>query len=202
MFPTIDSFKWASDSWKMIKASTGSRTWEDSAGDLAMQLFQRAVPTGLPVNWRNVSALRAYLLPRQPRIVSTLSINLIQFPCGITGALYITKEWSAPSSDAVTYMGTVTLPFRQCFCNFYFSARELGMPGARELALLKAKKIQLAKPLDTNHAKPPAVTPADAEKFDGMFPDHPVSRVRGYIRFLRETLTIDAAVKAQAPFGA
>jgi hypothetical protein len=200
MFPTLDSFKWASDSWKMIKASTGSRTWQNATGDLAKQTFDRVAPTGLPADWRNVPALRAYLLPRQPKIVSTLSINTMQFPCGITGALYLTKEWSTPPSPGVTYMGTVALPFRQCYCNFYFSARELGTPGAREAALAAAGKIQLPKG-DTSRAKPPVVTAGDAEVFDGLFPDHPLSRVRSYLRFLRETLTIDAAVKAQAPFG-
>jgi hypothetical protein len=201
MFPTLDSFKWASDSWKMIKASTGSLTWQNATGDLAMQTVQRSAPTGLPPDWRNVAALRAYLLPRQPKIVSTLSINLMQFPCGVTGALYLTKEWSTPPSPGVTYMGTVAIPFRQCYCNFYFSARELGTPGAREAALVRSGKVKLTKPIDNSHDKPPVVTECDAEKFDGLFPDHPLSRVRGYLRFLRETLTIDAAVKAQAPFG-
>jgi hypothetical protein len=201
MFPTLESFKWASDSWKMIRASTGSRTWENATGDLAMQLFQRATPTGLPPDWRNVAALRAFLLPRQPQNVSTLSIALLPFPAGVTGALYLTKEWSTPPSPGVTYMGTVTLPFRQCFCNFYFSARELANPGARERALVTDGRVKLARPIDTSRAKPPVVTECDAEKFDGLFPDHPLSRVRGYVRFLRETLTIDNAVKSQAPFG-
>jgi hypothetical protein len=201
MFPTLDSFKWASDNWKMVRASTGSRTWEDSTGDLAMQQFQRAAPTGLPTDWRNVEALRAYLLPRQPAIVSTLSIDLINFPCGVTGGLYITKEWSAAPSPGVTFMGTVVLPFKQCYCNFYFSAKELGTPGAREAALISSKRVQLTKPLDNSRAKPPAVTACDAEKFDGLFPEHPLSRVRGYLRFFRETLTVDAAVKSQEPFG-
>ena len=50
MLPTLDSFKWASDSWKMVKASTGTLTWQNATGDLAMQKFQRAVPTGLPAD--------------------------------------------------------------------------------------------------------------------------------------------------------
>jgi hypothetical protein len=159
------------------------------------------VPTGIPANWRNVAALRAYILPRQPRNVSTLHVGILPFPAGVTGALYLTKEWSHPLAPGVTYMGTVTLPFRQCYCNFYFSAKELGTPGAREEALIRTGKVKLAKPLDTSHAKPPVVTECDAEKFDGLVPDHPLSRVRGYLRFLRETLTVDEAVKAQAPYG-
>jgi hypothetical protein len=201
MLPTLDSFKWASDSWKMLKASTGTLTWQNATGDLAMQKFQRAVPTGLPADWRNVNALRAFLLPRQPKIVSTLSIDLLHFPCGITGALYLTKEWSAPPAQGVTYMGTVVLPFRECFCNFYFSAKELGKHAAREAALVSSGKVKLPKPLDNSRATPPAVTECDAEKFDGLFPDHPLSRVRGYLRFLRETLTIDNNVRSQAAFG-
>jgi hypothetical protein len=47
---------------------------------------------------------------------------------------------------------------------------------------------------------PPVRTARDDEQWDEAFPTHPLSRVRGYLRRVREGMTVDDAVRAAGRF--
>jgi hypothetical protein len=45
-------------------------------------------------------------------------------------------------------------------------------------------------------------TACDDEEWDAAFPEHPLSRVRAYLRRVRETMAVDDAMRAAKSFGA
>ena len=49
-------------------------------------------------------------------------------------------------------------------------------------------------------ARPPLQLPSDEQKYDGNFPDHPLSKVRARMGKIVETLKVDANIKSLHPF--
>ena len=214
--PTIDSFRWDSSGWTFRGQNDKQREWENGAGDLVIQRFVRQVPTGIPLDWRDAESLRRYLATRRPPTLSTVSIDVIRFPTGVAGGQYVNKEFMPEPSHGFLYTGIVTMPFRDFFCNFLFLAPEHGTTGFRESVLMATGKVSVPEqkeiPVIQNEqeleamyrkarAGAPQVTACDNEEFDAIFPKHPLSRLRGYLKSFRESLAVDTVVKGYAPFG-
>lgn len=214
--PTIDSFKWNSTGWQPAQSMPGDLSWSNEAGDLVVQVFRRQVPPDIPSDWRDVNALRAQLAELMPPKSASVSTDVFSLPAGITGAQYITKEFMPEPSLGHAYSGMITLPFRDFFCNFVFIACERGVTGVREATLMAAGKVKIPaqehrrqvrndEEREAAHRQArqrrPSLLGTDDEQWDAAFPDHPVSRIRTYLRHLRATLKVDSSVKDYPPFG-
>ncbi len=214
--PTIESFRWSTAGWVQTQADANNRAWKKSNSDIAVQKFNWEVSTGLPANWRDANALRDHLSKHPQPQMACVSVDVFQWPAGIGCAQYVTKEHMPPPSLGHRYIGMITMPFRDFYCNVFFVAPELGTTGMREVALAAAGRIQMRKQdsiptiksneeLEELYRKarelPPILSGSDDEQWDSAFPDHPVSRVRTYLRAFRESLTVDARVRSYPQFG-
>ena len=214
--PTIESFKWNTAGWQSQDGKADNLTWHNVAGDFAVQMLGWQTPTGLPSNWRDVDTLRAHLADKQPPKLATVSVDVFSLPTGITCAQYVSKEFMPEPSLGHMYTGMITMPFRDFYCNIVFAAMEHGTTGLREAALVATGKVQLPaqkelpvvrtdEDLDRLYREArqgrPKLSGTDDEQWDAAFPDHPVSRVRAYLRNFRASLEVDSSVKEYPPFG-
>lgn len=215
--PTITSFKFDKIGWEVAKGATGEVLRVNALGDLMLQRFQTATPTGLPPNWRDVHALRAAMAAK-PALAkaAVVSIDVVTLACGVAAAQYVTKERMAAPSLGHRYVGMLTMPFTDFFHNLWFIAEEGDPTGFREAALMASGKVTMPEPegpvpvidsaeqLQAMYAaareQPPVRTACDDEERDAAFPTHPLSRVRGYLRRVRDEMKVDEAVRAAKPF--
>lgn len=93
----------------------------------------------------------------------------------------------------MTYVGSITLPFRDFSFVIKVQCPERGWTGSREAMLLARRMAQGAVPVSEGRIELPGWDP-DAEDFDAEFPGHPVSRARRVLRRVAESLAIDPPV--------
>ena len=214
--PTFDSFRWDSSGWTSERHGPEDRRWVNNSGDMAIQKFKLEVPTGLPADWRCVESLRRAMAVNRPATLGSISIDVIPLRGDVICAQYINKEFMPKPSLGILYHGMVTMPFRDFFCNFFFVTPEHGTTGIREAVLVakgmvpmpemkEAPVIKNKEELEEMYRKAregaPRATACDSEEFDAMFPQHPLSRLRGYLKAFRESLVIDDGVKRHKQFG-
>jgi hypothetical protein len=99
----------------------------------------------------------------------------------------------------MTYIGSLTLPFRD-FC-FIVKAqcREHGETGVREAIVFHLLAREGRLPKDPKERFNMASI-SDEERHDARFPNHPLSRLRRLMRHLESTAALDDATAAAEPF--
>jgi hypothetical protein len=111
------------------------------------------------------------------------------------------------------YSGMLIIPFRDFWFAVSIRSAEVGMTGVRDTILLaqnlQENKFDPANPLAGLYKDPydPSIktgvlmNKSEEEAYDARFPDHPLSRVRLFLRKqLIESIKIDAKVFECAPF--
>lgn len=103
-------------------------------------------------------------------------------------------------SSGMTYVGTLTIPFRDFSFVVKAMCMERGVTGMRE-ATLFAKHGEL-KDGESADAEERMDLPVDADsaRFDAQFPDHPASRVRARLTRIQDSLVMSDALKRCPPF--
>ncbi len=112
-----------------------------------------------------------------------------------------------------TYLGSITIPRRDFSFVLKVQCREEGVTGMRDALVLDELLSQgelsaaggipegwMQDPYDPSFWAPLMRNRAEAEKYDSQFPDHPLSRARSLLVYLRESLEIAPVVHTAAPF--
>lgn len=212
--PSISSFRWDLSGWTIETNSPSRRIWHNSNGDLLVQNFGPSTSTGLPQKWRDVEVLRQHLLKQSPDQIAVVSIDVVLLAGGdVSAAQYVHKERRAETTHGMTYVGTFAIPFADVFTTLLFIAPEYGTTGVREAVLVAAGKVEMPIPdgpiphlsneqleIELRNWKP-RLSPCDDEQWDSLFPDHPLSRVRQYLRSARESMQVDPQVTHRPPYG-
>jgi hypothetical protein len=119
-------------------------------------------------------------------------------------------KYRAPNGIAMYYVGILWLPFQECRFQINVEAIETGLTGAREVFVyITEPELRPNPPSDTpavslNSAEKPlgslpvSTGPSDNERYDEVFPKHPLSKVRRRMREVMATLELDAS--ALTPF--
>ncbi len=211
--PTIDSFRWDNAGWQPQTAKNGY-VWVNEMGDVATQMFGEG-SAGLPMRWRDSNVMRDHARTNPLRGMSIVSTDIVE-ASGVAYVQFLQKEYMPEPSRGHIYAGVVIIPFNTFFTKFFFICPERGTTGVREATLLATGQIQMPKQDHIPHINsmqemeemyrkaresPPKLFGAEDEKFDSMFPDHPVTRARRYLRNLRETLSVDDAACNWPLFG-
>jgi hypothetical protein len=131
------------------------------------------------------------LLNHDERNVCNESVKLTLFDFlavdGVPAILTIIKVLQPP--HGAIYIGSWTFPFAEFSYVLKLQCEERGITGVRETALL-VKAINEGKQPDD----------PDDERYDKLFPDHPLSRLRREMAALQPTIRPDAKIKSAAPF--
>lgn len=163
-----------------------TRVWWTPAGD-GLGLFLFPLAPDLP-RVDSVNALREFYTGRAAphRIVEVAIVEGGGLPLVMT----ILKQAQEPSG--MTYIGSLTLPFRDFSFVLKVQCVERGTTGMREAVLL-ARRFAAGDLIGAGgelglHGR--GWNPDSAE-FDAEFPDHPVSRLRRIIDQVRGSLRVD-----------
>src|SRR6266852_3354115 len=122
----------------------------------------------------------------------------------------IFKQPQSPSG--MTYLGSITLTFRDFSYVIKVQCEERGMTGMRDAVVLdawmKSRKLDPKDPLRGWKGDPYDPTfkariqrnVADDASYDAKFPDHALSRLRRVLDRIQASLRVAATVKAAPPF--
>jgi hypothetical protein len=173
-----------------------ARLWFTEEGD-GVELYLFMVRPDLP-NVRTVDDLRAfYAQGIQASGAQLVEISVLRV-AGCPAINVIVKVPQKPSG--MTYVGSLTIPFRGFSFVVKVQCEERGITGGRE-AVLMAHWLEthdlpavLGDPMDLPDWHP------DSEEFDAEFPGHPISRVRRVLQRVRDSLVIDEEVTSAAGF--
>lgn len=115
----------------------------------------------------------------------------------------------------MTYVGCVTLPFRDCSFVLKMIAVERGITGVRDNVvcgeMIQSGAVQLdteaqtlrgwtRDPYDERKVDGPYPNLSEAEAFDARFPEHPLSRVRPRMRHVVATMSLRDQAQALPRF--
>jgi hypothetical protein len=172
------------------------RVFYTTDGDgLGLYYFPNA--PDLPKGAANVLDIRAFY----DKMIATSNAKVVEVSTlKIDGCQAVRTIIKVPQSPrGMTYLGTLTLPFKNFSYVLKIQCEERGPTGVREAVLfdklLKEKKVDLdAAGKVTGNWNP------DDPQFDDAFPEHPLSRLRRVLSRLQPAIRINARTKIAPPF--
>lgn len=192
--------------------STQLRVWHTPLGD-EVALFYFALPPDIPVDLGSLPALRtAY------RAVASLAgVGLIAVDtCSIAGCIAVRQIVKVPQQPSgMTYVGLLTLPFRDFSYVLKVLCEEHGVTGVRDAVVcqevMQAGQVTpdvdagvllgwAADPYDPTLREGLLRNLSEAEEYDARFPDHPLSRCRAVLQHLERTLRVADEVRTAPPW--
>jgi len=218
--PSLDSIVFNLDDWEVshlanevLGASALSRLWINSCGDeLSLHVFDR--PPDLPAPLADIVAIRnGYRDGVSAQGGGVVSVDTVT----IAGLAAVETVFKYPQQPhGMTYVGAITLPFRQFSLVVRVMCAEIGTTGLRDSMILgkmiAAGTVALVTdgtprilgwardPYDPAFAKGALRNSSDDETWDVEFRDHPVSRVRACLKRVRETCRVARDLDGAAAF--
>ena len=189
----------------------GIRVWRSAAGD-GVGLYYFSVPPDIDADLDRVDVVRAFY--RRLASAPGLAIIEIETPI-IQGRRCVRSIFKAPQQPTgMTYLGSLTLPFRDFSYVLKVASVEQGVTGVRDAFvfadLLKRGAVStsddagiegwMEDPYDASLRAPFMRNRAESREYDAMFPQHPLSRARHVLDHLQETLTLDRALNTAPSF--
>ncbi|MGI8981158.1 MAG: hypothetical protein ACR2FY_18175 [Pirellulaceae bacterium] len=169
----------------------GVRVWFTPEGDgVALYFFGKS--PDLLADAQSVADLRVFY----EGVLKAAGVRLVETEvCRAGGCPAVRVVFKTPQQPSgMTYVGSLTIPFRDFSFVIKVQSEEWGTTGGREAILLARRLATGEEPsFNENRMSLPGWEPDGAE-FDESFPDHPVSRVRRVLRHVAGSLLIEPAV--------
>ena len=117
--------------------------------------------------------------------------------------------------SGMNYIGSYTIPFKNFSYVVKVQCSEQGITGIRDTVVFEMMirngtvKINdekgilegwMSDPYDDSIHLPFMMNLSESEEFDNMFPKHPLSRVRKYLKHIEETIKIDESLLKEPKF--
>jgi len=173
------------------------RVWHTSEGD-GLGLFFFPSPPDLPMTARSVEEIRAFyeaVADGSPARVVEVGLTLAG---SVPAVRTILKMLQQPSG--MTYVASLTLPFRDFSYVLKVQCAEQAPTGLREAVLLDGFLDAGGDPEALQSGKHVPGWDPDSAAHDEDFSDHPVARARQVLRHLETTLTVSDTVRAAPAF--
>jgi hypothetical protein len=187
--PTLDDVTFETTRYRYQGEEENQRAWLTADGDaLTLHLFAKR--PDLPEGARNFFVLLNYYESR----VCSDTVSLVRFDLveidGVRAVWTIIKALQQP--HGAVYLGSLTFPFAEFSYVLKMQCEERGITGVRETALWVRA---------LNEGKQSGVFDAEDERYDRLFPDHPLSRLRREFEALQPTIRLDPKIKSATSFG-
>ncbi len=196
--PTLDSVTIDLTGLTPREAPPNVRAWTMPGPDGdGFGIWFFALPPDIPPS-RDVAALRATYqeVARQggSKLVETVCLR-------IDGRPAVKNIFKTPQRPTgMTYVATITVPFRDFSFVFKTQCEERGVTGVREAMLLNAHlKSGGAMEMRDGRMHAEGFDP-DSERFDADFPTHPLSRARRTMAHVARTARFDPNLQSCALF--
>lgn len=189
----------------------GTRVWYSPEND-GVGLYYYGIPPDINCDIAKVQVVRDFY--RQ--FASNAGLAIIEVETLMIGGCHairtIIKAPQRPTG--MTYLGSITLPFRDFSFVLKVQCAEQGATGFREAVVLDQLissgevtvssdgKIQgwMKDPYDSSIEAPLMRNQSEACEYDNQFPDHPLSRARNVLNHIEKTLAIAPEVLSSASF--
>ncbi len=197
--------------WREQPGGDPHRVWHNDIGD-GLGLYFFNLGPDIPVALERIDQLRQfYRLQLAQANGGLVELTVIQLDTIPTIRL-IAKVRQVPRG--MTYLGSFTNPRRDFSYVLKVQCMEYGTTGLREAVVLDQElglgHVQIgqdnrlsnwfADPYEPTFGGAVLRNVAGDERYDSLFPDHPLSRVRRYLNELEPTIAISDAVKHSAAF--
>ena len=189
--------------------SNGVAQWSNEFGDILSVNYFPMVPD-IQVRLEDIDNLRRfYRSMAEANGLAPLEIELEDLK-GLRAVKTLYKVRLEPTGFA--FLGSYTLPFANCSYVIKIQAVESGVTGMRESAVLiieDCKEVDEENdkligwevdPYDSAYKADFMANKADNPKYDEKFPEHPLSRVREYMREILGDLEFDQSLTKLPPF--
>jgi hypothetical protein len=184
----------------------GDAAWQDPNGDVVALHFFDLVPD-LPAGLDDLGTIRTQLAVHYGRGGGTMIECDRVMVNGMAALRQVLKLRNPSQQSGQVFMGTLLLPRANSSAVVQVQCVEYGMTGVREasvMAQVGPDKFFHASPftpqvdLVAMGALPSHV--ADEQQYDATFPGHPLTRLRGLLGWLGQTVRIDPRFHAEPPF--
>lgn len=195
-----------------------ARFWtnEENGDSLSLQYF--AAPPDIPAPLEEIDKIHDMHRDIAKSCGGAIiQVDTVAVDESIPAIKAIIKQPQQPTG--MTYVGSLTLPFRDSSYVFRMQCREVGMTGMREtcVAMMGAEPSEgsggawslssLPKanewsqdPYDPSVRGPLMRNKAEDEAYDEKFPTHPLSRLRRQLSRMQESIRVAGDTKAQPAF--
>jgi len=175
-------------------------------------LYFFALPPDIDADLRSITAVR-----NRYRYLATQSgaaIIEVETP-EIAGCLTTRIIIKVPQNLGMTYIGSITLPFRDFSYVLKAQCEERGVTGMRDAVVLNEKMASgeitpdiengirrgwMHDPYDSSLDFGFAMNLSEDKQYDARFPNHPLSRVRRLLDHLQDTLLISDDLTSKPRF--
>ncbi len=204
----LDDVVLCSEGWEVYAASDFDRSWFDSNRDpVRLRLFQRPCPETTLAGWR--SRANAETRAGGGVVVSFDDVEVDGLPAFKAVFKYPASRTvpGTPSDSLAVYIvGMIVVPLGGWFLQVNIEALEHGDTGTREAiygvtqprpsSQAPAVVVTADEMFDRFRATLGQVLPSDAEEFDKLAPQHPLSRVRTRQRQVIDSLEIGPGLRS------
>ena len=211
--PSIASMRFDVTNWHIKEQSDQKIVWFNQIPDmLILEFSPRAFK--LPADLRDMASIHEFIehmvQQNSGAVVSVENVICDELEAVKSIFKYRQTASSRRSPLGMVYLGLYIFPLAELHYLLKVQCCEYGTTGLREAAvaiqqpqppLNEYKMLSSIQELLSNiNQQEVQSTPADDEQYDTSFPDHPLSRLRGYLRHIEETFLADENIKIAEPF--
>jgi hypothetical protein len=204
----LDFITFNTDELELQGDKENVRVWHTQAGDGA-GLYYFALAPNIQADLEFEDEVRRFYRPT----IKDSSLGMIQVDTitvdGVPAIKTIFKTPQQPTG--MTYIGSITIPFRDFSYVVKIQCPERGTTGIREAIILNRESIDSSDiesffdkwaqdPYDAFIKSPLMRNRAEAEEYDAQFPDHPLSRARSFLNQVQQTLQVAEQIKTKPSF--
>jgi hypothetical protein len=190
--PSLKSLRFdtAGYQYRGQKVPGSDHIWSTPEGDMVALMYWPKHP-GFSENARSVEELRADSIAKL-KVPGWQVVEVRVRPTKARPAIQVICK-KRQSGSGWTYGGSLCVPFRDFAFVIHANCAERGITGLREAMVLYLDwTIQDSGEIP---AADPACPPWDSDnsRFDSLFPDHPLSRLRRILNRVSDSVEIDAS---------
>lgn len=194
--PALGSVTFDASSLRLEHEEPGCRIWLSSSGDEIGLYFFDKMPN-LRSDATSLEELKASYLSRMDNSPARLvELSIIEVS-GCPAVRLIIKAPQQPSG--MTYVGSITIPFRNFSFVIKAHCEEGGTTGIRD-AIVFDRLFRSGKVTIGDDGKIKGPVNADSAEYDEEFPEHPLSRLRVLMADWERTCVVDPGVRAHPKF--
>jgi hypothetical protein len=183
----------------------GEATWLHPASGDRISLNLENSPLAEPAWLENIPAMRRNLAVEYARMGCLIEAEPVVLG-GVHGVCQVVKVPIPNAPSGQVFMANIFLAKASCHAMFACSAEESGITGVREAAIMAKHGLIGGSGWVLPHPYAPELRTllpyhrGDDPAWDAQFPDHPLSRVRAWVRWVVATATVDPTFAALPDF--
>lgn len=209
---SIRSISFDTSDWIQLESSETCITWHNDRREVLF-LHYFPIRPDIPCSLNDLVTLRdSYRRGVTQSGGALVSVNVVRVQ-GLLGTRTIFKFPQQPAG--IAYVASLTFPFRDFSFVIKLQCPENGPTGTREAMvfeqLLKAGEVSISPetgnpvgwsrdPYEPNLVSGTQMTLAEEIKYDEHFPEHPLSRARGFLTRVANSITFSPEVLNSAAF--